>query len=144
MGTSWNVDDDLLNACVCRLYGIDHNNVSDVRYQLFSTKGAQSHLLPPTADTLYEHLLRANYQARIWINALEGLAEIPTSHGYGSLPNHRALTIDWMGELPVPFAVLEHTSFRCNKKCEGNRCYCEINCHVLMHATAVMTVKISH
>ena len=49
LGTSWNVDDDLLNACerlVCLLYGIDHNDVNDVRYQLFSTKGTQSHLLP--------------------------------------------------------------------------------------------------
>ena len=68
LGTSWNVDDDLFNACerlVCRLYGIDHNDVNDVRYQLFSTKGAQSHLLPPTRDTLYTHLLSVSYQARI-------------------------------------------------------------------------------
>ena len=60
VGTSWNVDDDLLNA-----YGIDHNDVNDIRYQVFLTKGAQSHLLPPTRDALYKHLLRANYQARI-------------------------------------------------------------------------------
>ena len=41
LGTSWNVDDDLLNACerlVCLLYGIDHNDVSDVRYELFFDK----------------------------------------------------------------------------------------------------------
>ena len=39
---------DLLNACerlVCLLYGIDHNDVNDVRCQLFSTKGIQSHFL---------------------------------------------------------------------------------------------------
>ena len=47
VGTSWNVDDDLLNA-----YGIDHNDVNDIRYQSFLTKGAQSHLLPPTRDAL--------------------------------------------------------------------------------------------
>ena len=54
--TSWNVDDDLLNACerlVCLLYRIDHNDVNDVRCKLFSTKGAQSHLLTPTRDALY-------------------------------------------------------------------------------------------
>ena len=58
-GTSWNVDDDLFNACeglVCLLYGIDYNDVNDVRYRLFSTKGAKSHLLPPTRYALYTHL----------------------------------------------------------------------------------------
>ena len=98
LGTSWNVD-----ACerlVYLLYGIDYNDVNDGRYQVFLTKGAQSHLLPPTRDALYKHLLLANYQARIWRNALEEMAEIPTPHGHGRLLNDGALTIDWMDEFP--------------------------------------------
>ena len=77
-----------MNACerlACLLYGIDHNDVNDVGYQLFSTRGAQSHLLPPTRDALLKHLLRANYQARIWRNAREGMAEILTPQGHGSM-----------------------------------------------------------
>ena len=120
----------MMNACerlVCLLYGIDHNDVNDVRYQLFSTKGAQSHLLPPTGDALYKHLLHANYQARIWRNALEGMAEIATPHGHGRLLNNGALTTDWMDELPTPFSILELMSCCCTKKCEVSRCSCRRN-----------------
>ena len=83
LGTSWNVDDGLLNACERLVCVLDHNDVNDVRYKLFSTKGAQSYLLPPTRDALYKLMLRADYQARIWRNALEGMSEIPTPHGHG-------------------------------------------------------------
>ena len=126
LGTSWNVDNGLLNTCerlVCLLYGIDHNDVSDVRCQLFSTKGAQSHLPPPTRNALCKHLLCENYQARIWRNALERMAEIPTPHGHGWLLNDGALTVDWMDELFAPFAVLELMSCRCTKKCEGKQVF---------------------
>ena len=40
------------------------------------------------------------------------------------LLNDGALTVDWMDELPAPFAVLELMSCRCTKKCEVNRCSC--------------------
>ena len=89
---------------VCLLYGIDQNDVNDVRYQfIFSTKRAQSHLLPPTRDALYKHLFHANYQARIWRNSLEGMAKIPTPHRHEWLLNDGALTIDWMDELSCTF-----------------------------------------
>ena len=110
LGTSWEVDDDFLNACerlVCLLYGIDHNDVNGVRYQLFLTKGIQSHLLPPTRGAVYKHLLVANYQTGIWRKALEGLADIPAPHCHGWILKDGALTIDWMDEVPAPLSILE-------------------------------------
>ena len=55
------------------------------------------------------------------------MAEIPTPHGHGCSLNDRALTIDWMDELPAPFAVLELMSCHCTKKCEVSRCSCRRN-----------------
>ena len=127
-------------SCVCLLYGIDHiimMSMMYVRYQLFSTKGAQSHLVPPTRDALHKHLLLENYQARIWGHEFEGMAEIPIPQGHGWLLKDEALTVDWMNELTAPFAVHELMIYRCTKKCEGNRfscrrnqlpCYCSDDC----------------
>ena len=126
LGASWNVDDNLFNVCerlLC-LFIVLITMMNDIRYQLFSTKGTQLHLLPPTRDALYKHLLRANYQARIWRNALKGMAEIRTLQGHGWLSKDGALTIEWMDALPAPFAVLELMSCRCIKQCEGNMCSC--------------------
>ena len=106
---------------------------------LFSTKGTQSLLFLPTRDALYKHLLLENYQARIWRNALEGIAEIPTSHRHGWLLKDEALTIDWMDELTALFAVLQLMSCHCTNVKETGSLVEEIN----FHATAVMTVKIS-
>ena len=102
----------LVKGLSCLLYGIDHNDVNDVRYQLFSIKGAQSHLCPPTRDALYKYLLPANYRARIWRNVLQRMAETLTPHWHVWLLIDGALTIDWMNELPAPFAVLELMSCR--------------------------------
>jgi len=59
---------------LCRLYGCSSNDEHDpdvdtCRHRLFLKAKKALEFLPPTKDALDLHLQRANYQAKIWINA---------------------------------------------------------------------------
>ena len=86
-GASFDVGDELLKVCeefACRLYGSKScTSINDWRYHLFATKAAQGDQLPPTRDALVQHVRRANYQAGIWLRALEATPNIPSPVGHG-------------------------------------------------------------
>ncbi|KAG1677089.1 hypothetical protein GQR58_014009 [Nymphon striatum] len=60
-------------------------SVNKLRYRLFCAKKRklESHQIPPCADLLYKHCLRANYQAKIWKSALHNSPDIPGPGGHG-------------------------------------------------------------
>ena len=79
LGQNWHVAEDLLQrleAFTCVWYraaGMKTDDVNELRYMVFSAKKEEqeSHQLPPYADCLHKHCVRANYQARIWKLCLE-------------------------------------------------------------------------
>ena len=73
-----------VEGVVCQLYGAKgQSNINDLRYKMLCVKAAQSSLLPPCRDALQKHILRANYQAAIWRQALEPNLNIPSPHRQG-------------------------------------------------------------
>ena len=99
LGDTFNVSDDLFTVretFVCQLYGSKTNSINDCRYELFSVKGAQSDNLPPTQDALQMHVQRANYQAAVWVRALQAKPVVPSSCGYGWEIVNDQLTMKWM------------------------------------------------
>ena len=56
---------------VCKMYGSNATDINDARYEAFcKAPSVQTHTLPPTRDALLKHIARANYQAKIWKDAL--------------------------------------------------------------------------
>ena len=90
LGTSWDVSEHLhraMESFVCQMYApsSDICDINDLRYLMFCTKRGEmeSSLLPPCRDCLQLHTQRANYQAAVWRQCLEGQPGIPDPKGHG-------------------------------------------------------------
>ena len=64
---------------VCHLYGTsEQQTVDNARLQLFGKGKFGLEMLPPTRDALELHTARANYQAKIWLQADQEHIDIPS------------------------------------------------------------------
>ena len=127
LGGTFNVSDDLITVCetfVCQLYGSKTNSINDCRYELFSVKGAQGDNLPPTQDALQMHVQRANYQAAVWVRALQAKPVLPSPCGYGWEIANDQLTMKWMTRKPAPDDLLILVNCRCHTGCSSRRRSC--------------------
>lgn len=129
LGASFDVSVELKNSLqtfVCCLYGQSVcTDVSDARLNLFKLNGRCATSLPPNADSLEKHTLRANYQAAIHKRCLEQLAEIPSPAGHGWKIVNDQLVIDWMDLPPAPKSIAECVQCACKKsKCQQGSCSC--------------------
>ena len=52
---------------------------------MFCQKKQKNETLPPTSDSLRQHIRRANYQTYLWRSSLDGMQEIPSPVGHGWL-----------------------------------------------------------
>ena len=52
-----------------------------LRYIILCQKKPNSEALPPTSDSLRQHINRANYQTHIWRKSLDILLELPSPEG---------------------------------------------------------------
>ena len=71
LGQSWDISQDVLKGLkkfVCNLYGSNIGDVNEMRYKMYCTKKAElsCDLLPPSFSSLKQHILRSNYQTKIW------------------------------------------------------------------------------
>ena len=77
---------DSLEKFICQFYGYkNESSVDKVRFKMFQTKGIQDlSLLPSCISNLKYHIMRANYVANMYINAvrLNTCLEDPTDHGW--------------------------------------------------------------
>lgn len=113
---------------VCLLYD-DNSQTADVntlRFKLFTKKGISGEKLPPTVDSLVQHLRRANYQAFIWKNATQGLLNLPSPCGNGwKLDDITSiLTHEYMLQQPIPESMVELVRCKCKKACSSKSCSC--------------------
>ena len=135
LGEHWDLSPELvsqLQRFTCRLYAASSTiaNVNELRYQLFrATKGdIGSCQLPPCADCLHLHALRANYQTGIWHRSLEKYPNVPSpKSGHGWVMDGDQLSIEWLREPPAPEIVLEFMACKCNKACKLPSCQCLVN-----------------
>jgi len=136
LGTSWKLSSELFTVIeefTCRLYcsGTKVETVNELRYEIFRAKqgNVESSQLPPCRDSLFQHTLRANYQAAIWRQSLIQLPDIPDpTDGHGWSRNVDAsISIHWMTGSPAPDIVLALIACKCARYCVPQDCSCIIN-----------------
>ena len=115
---------------VCDLYGHKDDDTNVVRYKMYAAK--HGHLdpksIPPCADSLRQHSLRACYQVYIWRQSLQSHPIIPSPVGFGWDQNEEGdFIILWNNVNPAPDEVLEMMFCTCMRKCERGSCLCVDN-----------------
>ena len=103
---------------ICQLYTTAQRagtRADDVRYWLFCQKQKQNEGLPPTSDSLLQHIKRANYQAYIWRKALEQQQDLPSPNDHGWKTEDGVLQPVLMTKDPAPRALLELSFCHCKK-----------------------------
>ena len=115
---------------VCELYGHKEEDTNKVRYKIYAAK--HGHLdpksIPPCADSLRQHSLRACYQVHIWRKSLESYPTIPSPVSFGWDQNEDGdFVISWNNVNPAPDEVLEMMFCTCMKKCVRGSCQCVDN-----------------
>ena len=111
---------------VCHLYGTpEQSNVNNSRLQLFGKANKGLEMLPPTRDALELHSARANYQAKIWLQAdKEHIDVSPPIDTAAWKKVSECLEAVWTRLPPIPDACLELVSCGCKSKCKTGRCSC--------------------
>ena len=134
LGKDWKLSSDdfkLLEEFTCRMYLKKSNitGVNELRHNIFRAKRGEveSGQLPPCQDALYQHALRANFQAALWRRSLENFPEIPDTIGNGWMMENDELVIKWISGKPAPDAVLEMLACKCGKECNPQKCQCKLN-----------------
>ena len=134
LGTDWELSDNLfekLQEFTCRMYCSrpQTNDINELRYKLFCVRreNIESIQLPPCADCLCMHTLRANYQAAVCKHRLQSRPVIPcpTSHGWNQ--DGTRVVIQWISWRPAPASVLELLSCSCTRSCALPCCSCLAN-----------------
>ena len=114
---------------VCQLYGkTELKAVDQARIQLFGKAKKGLEMLPPTRDSLELHVARANYQAKIWLQADH--EQIHVSSPIDTLAWKKDcgyLCAVWTRLPPVPDGCLQLVTCGCKAKCKTARCTCFIN-----------------
>ena len=116
---------------ICTFYTTNQkagHTANSVRHWMFCQKGLKSEALPPTSDSLAQHIKRANYQTHIWRKALEPMqnASSPDGHGWELRENHLYPVL--MAQLKAPKAVAELAFCKCKiSNCSRASCACHMN-----------------
>ena len=132
LGEPTEIPIDILTTCeqfVCNLYTSAKKagcKVNDVRYWLFCQKQKRNEGLSPTADSLHQHLKRANFQAFVWKKSLVPIQDLPPPENHGWELENGILQPILMTKDPAPTGLLELTRCGC-KNCSRADCACKTN-----------------
>ena len=122
LGSQPNLSDDIASKCEafsCDLYPSSRmtaHTVDELRYLLFCQKKQKNELLPPTSDSLRQHMKRVNYQMFVWKRALTPIQHLPR-------PEINGWARDGPSLKPAPSSLLELTTCTCKGRCQSN-CSC--------------------
>ncbi|XP_046856604.1 uncharacterized protein LOC124449684 [Xenia sp. Carnegie-2017] len=135
-----------LNRFVCLLYGDkDSEDVNKCRLSLFKAGKCSDEQLPPTCDSLLQHIRRSNYQAAIWRSCLQPQMDIPPPDENGWKTIDGKLQIVWMTIPPAPDSLLDNVNCGCKTGCNSQRCSCNkagVKCTDVCSCTACTNVDI--
>ena len=129
LGTSLSISDPALQTAeklVCAAY-TGHDNgydINELRYNLISKRFAKAENLPPTKDSLVQHIYRVNYQTLVWKQALEGLAAIPSPVGHGWEEDGQSVKAILMTKECASKSLVLVVSCNCRKQPCTGRCSC--------------------
>ena len=117
-------------AFICSLYNVSNRiptSADEARYLLFCQKAQSNLQLPPTSDSLLQHIKRANYQAYVWRKALVPRQDLPTPAGNGWTIQGNSLFPQLMTKPPAPESILELVNCQCSKSSCTQKCSCSNN-----------------
>ncbi|KXJ07034.1 hypothetical protein AC249_AIPGENE18228, partial [Exaiptasia diaphana] len=115
-------------SSICSLYGTAKKTPKtsdEARYLLFCQKTKNNLMLPPTSDSLKQHISRANFQAYVWRRALVAMQDLPSPVGYGWKLEDDELYPVLMTKPAAPSSILELTNCKCSSTSKSN---CSKNC----------------
>ena len=156
LGSQPNLSDDIASKCeafICDLYPsarMTARTVDELRYLLFCQKKQKNELLPPTSDSLRQHLKRVNYQTFVWRRALTPIQHLPQPESNGWVRDGPSLKPVYMTKEPAPSSLLELTTYTCKGGCQSNcscnntglscseACYCMARIHVCRNPHGVL------
>ena len=137
-----NSTSEACEAFICAMYSTTKGagrKVNNVRYWQFCQKGQRNENLPPTFDSLQQHMKRGNYQAYVWKRALEPTQSLPPAAGHGWKIQDGALQPVLMTKDPAPRGLPELTVCHCKKSlCRRADCTCRTNHMPCTEACACM------
>ena len=117
---------DKAKLLVARMFDktVQHGNLNDLRHKLFCKKQSRNEALPPTDDSMEQHLKRANYQTLVWKAALKPCPKLPSPVGNGWHLKDGCFMPTLMKLDPAPKALMLVVTCSCTKsECHG-RCGC--------------------
>ena len=100
-------------------------DVNQCTFALFKTGKSSDDVLPPTCDSLAQHINRANFQAAIWRGCLQPQICIPEADGKGCKLTNDQLCVVWMTIPPAPDSLLEFVHCGCKTGCGTQQCSCQ-------------------
>ena len=104
-------------AFICGLYNVSNRiptSADEACYVLFRQKAQSNLQLPPTSDSLLQHIKRANYQVYVWRKALVPRQDLPTPAGNGWTIQGNSLFPQLMTKPPAPESILELVNCQCS------------------------------
>jgi len=112
LGQDWQLSEEIkiaLENYVCKLYGSKKSDINEARFDIFIQKHASKNkiidlsILHPCKSSLYLHIERSNFVAKIWKSASINVVNPPNIayHGW----NEKA-EIQWIDE-PFPSEITE-------------------------------------
>ena len=114
-------------AFICSLYNVSNRiptSAGEARYLLFCQKTQSNLQLPPTSESLKQHIKRANYQAYVWRKALVPRQDLPTPAGNGWTIQGNFLFPQLMTKPPAPESIWELVNCQCLKSSCTQKCSC--------------------
>ena len=129
LGAHQNLSNNIAAKCeafICDLYTsfrMTPRTADELRYLLFCQKKQKNELLPPSSDSLLQHLKRVNYQTFVWRQALTAIQHLPQPESNGWVKDGPSLKPVYMTKEPAPSSLLELITCTCKGGCQSN-CSC--------------------
>jgi hypothetical protein len=99
-------------------------SVDEARFHMFARKQRAFDAIPPTKDSLIQHIKRASYQAGcVWSQTLDSTIKEISPSEWGWKLQDGAWTIIWSNLPPIADACKQLTKCSCKQECRG-RCKC--------------------
>ena len=100
--------------------------VNAARVTMANQKKFDFELMPPTQGALLEHANRAFYQARVWVQCLMSIQNLPSPSDYGWTNVKGCWEILWSKEAMTCKDLTVLVSCKCKKEggCKGGNCKC--------------------
>ena len=87
-------------------------------------KKQKNEILPPTFNSLLQHLKQSNYQAIVWRHAFEAMQDLEPPEGHGWVRDEEHFASLLVIKAPAPESLFELTTCKCKTSACLKICCC--------------------